>query len=395
MDSSLTLSDEDIKHLRSLIRYGRLFDVQQWITDGKPVFIPNAKSQQMLSLAVETGFHSLVEILAKVWPDHESMNHALQRAAYARRPDIVWLLLGAGADMDAVDLESIAQCYDRDLMRHYFEHWDQIDDKEKLLQVVTAKVQMLIGMIREYAPRLPNHEVELAMALKHFIDEGNAKWVSLTIWMGADPRLRVPDPRWSSRDEEWTPEDCSTPVEDAISKKRLDIIKLMKISPEKDDLNALLSHVYVRRDEGLEVAEYLIKLGANINNKPNGGSSVLDGLLGRWDFFWRSSPYESYASRISVSQVEEWIRRGARFVPEDNYDFRQFREAICSLYSSSAMDLLKKLAKVTEPHIFQKLVSTPKVREHIGLTSILPKNNTRTAYPQANRIIGRQRKKAW
>ena len=54
------------KHLRDLIREGRLFDFQKWIDSRKPLrFSEDDGEPVTLSDVVQTGFHSMVETALK------------------------------------------------------------------------------------------------------------------------------------------------------------------------------------------------------------------------------------------------------------------------------------------------------------------------------------------
>jgi len=59
---------DEAKQLVALCRTGRLYEIERWITDGKSLDISGAskrRQQSLLRIAVETGFHSLVELIAK------------------------------------------------------------------------------------------------------------------------------------------------------------------------------------------------------------------------------------------------------------------------------------------------------------------------------------------
>ena len=51
----------DTKELLRLCRAGRLYDIEKWITAGKPLDIPVGRNKTLLQMAVETEFHSLVD----------------------------------------------------------------------------------------------------------------------------------------------------------------------------------------------------------------------------------------------------------------------------------------------------------------------------------------------
>src|SRR5271168_824875 len=66
----------DAKELLGLCRAGRLYEIEKWIADGKSLDISEAikrgRQRSLLEIAVETGFHSLVELIAK----HETSQSA-------------------------------------------------------------------------------------------------------------------------------------------------------------------------------------------------------------------------------------------------------------------------------------------------------------------------------
>lgn len=371
----LATTDDDVEDFRRAVRKGRLFDVQTWISDGKPLFQRDGRRKHALEIAVETGFHSMVQVLAEVWPDRDTLNEALQQAAWKRRPDLVWLLLEHGADMTAVSLESIAQCYDRDLLQHFLDHWDEVGGEDGLTELVLAKVRPFIGIIKEFAPCVPNHKVQLGAALNQFISEGKLKWCSLAMWMGADPRLPAPVSYsdWSDPDE-WT-----TPVKHAMWRGNIDALKLMKLSPDTDDLNSLLESPYFRLHDSAGITEYLVERGADINNKPNGGSSIVDALLHPIP---RIGSFNSRC-RLSVWALEEWVDRGARLVAEDTYDFREARRCLYSLCEHDVRHAIAVLSRATDEETLIEYVNTDKIRRMLGFKGSTLRKHIHSLYHRA------------
>jgi hypothetical protein len=68
---------EDAKHLVKLCRTGRLYELEKWIAAGRSFEVPSAKFGTLLQVAVEAGFHSLIELIAKHENDQSSKNAAL------------------------------------------------------------------------------------------------------------------------------------------------------------------------------------------------------------------------------------------------------------------------------------------------------------------------------
>lgn len=356
MHWALAQSDDENAELREYVRGGRLFDVQKWIAAQRPLYRKGSRKAQPLEIAVDKGFHSMVEILASAWPDQHSLQAALHQAAGSRKVDLVWLLLRYVTDIRSVDLENIAGCNDKNLMRYFLDRWTEIDSETGLTDMILAMPRPLIGLIREYAPSIPESQKQLAMALKYFVRENHLKWIALTIWMGGNARLAAPD-RFNREDD---PEEWTSALMDAVFTSNLEALKIMKPSPDCDDLNSLLGHVFVFRDTAIQVAEYLVERGANINNKPNGGSSVLDGLFRepRYRFDLYRDRRFGYGD---IDRVKRWISRGARWVPDDQYAYRDVRAAICDLDPKEAWKFMEFLSETLDVAQLTVLCNTQKI----------------------------------
>ena len=72
------------KELVQLCGRGRLYKLQKWIADGKSLEIPPTARgngrKSLLEIAVDTGFHSLVELIAKHETNQSSKDAALAHA---------------------------------------------------------------------------------------------------------------------------------------------------------------------------------------------------------------------------------------------------------------------------------------------------------------------------
>lgn len=79
----------DAKELVALCRAGRLYKVEEWIADGRPLDISRAikrgRQRSLLEIAVEIGFHSLVELIAKHETSQSAKDTALGDAVSSRR----------------------------------------------------------------------------------------------------------------------------------------------------------------------------------------------------------------------------------------------------------------------------------------------------------------------
>ena len=99
----LAHSPEDVRPLHQLCREGRLYDVERWIADGKPLqqkteaLTKGARPKTALHIALETGQHSLATLLLQNGYRLELERYApLDLALRSRRWDLFDLLLDWG-----------------------------------------------------------------------------------------------------------------------------------------------------------------------------------------------------------------------------------------------------------------------------------------------------------
>src|SRR5690242_8898031 len=124
-DAVVGANTDQAKELVTLCRAGRLYEIEKWIAAGKPLDISAAikrsRESTILKIAVETGFHSLVELIAKHETNQSSKNVALADAASARRLDLVEVLLASGADIKSVPLVNVLLTWEPKIIRFFLD----------------------------------------------------------------------------------------------------------------------------------------------------------------------------------------------------------------------------------------------------------------------------------
>lgn len=100
----------EVRDLHQLCREGRLYDVDRWITEGKPLQIsPQALPKRVhpktaLEIALETGQHSLTALLlSRGYRQELERYRPLELALRTRRWDLFDLLLEWGGDHLGLD----------------------------------------------------------------------------------------------------------------------------------------------------------------------------------------------------------------------------------------------------------------------------------------------------
>ena len=113
-------TSEDTKELVNLCRAGRLYEIEKWIAAGKPLDVP-AKYRSLLRVALQTGFHSLIELIAKHEKNQSSKNAALADAVSLRRLDFIQLLVENGAEVKSVPLSDVLLEWNPLIFRFFLE----------------------------------------------------------------------------------------------------------------------------------------------------------------------------------------------------------------------------------------------------------------------------------
>src|SRR5262245_27792345 len=114
-----TLSIPEAKELLKLCKLGKLFEVQDWIASGKSLCIPVELKTNPLKIAIDTNFHSLVELLARNEPDQNIKNRALRYAVSRQREEFVHILVANGADINSIPFIDVLRAWKPGII-HYF-----------------------------------------------------------------------------------------------------------------------------------------------------------------------------------------------------------------------------------------------------------------------------------
>jgi hypothetical protein len=309
-----TFENDASKELIQLCRTGRLYEISNWISAGKSLDVSGAvrrgRQKSLLEIAVETGFHSLVELIVKSEPPQSTKDAALNLAVSLRRVDLVELLCANGANVKSVPFADVLLTWQPELFRFFLEHGADLIKDRPFSEAFGAKIRTALRAFLDCKRAHPELATELQeqvdRALRHFCGEGDQKWVSLLMWAGGDPRSYGP-----VLNKEYTedPECFTSGLEEACYPESADLLKKLKPDPDRDDLPKLLHCASIlRRGETLE---YLLGIGAQPNDKANGGSSALDSVLNSLGFAWiRSDRTDRLISHYEVRQTFDCVGIG-------------------------------------------------------------------------------------
>jgi hypothetical protein len=116
-----TLNVLEAEELIGLCRGGRLYEVEKWIASGRSLAMPAGTRNTPLGIAIDMGFHSLAELLAR-HETQEQKNHALGHAVREKSWEYVYLLLEQSADLKSVPLIDVQRSWDQRIIRFFLDN---------------------------------------------------------------------------------------------------------------------------------------------------------------------------------------------------------------------------------------------------------------------------------
>jgi hypothetical protein len=97
MPNPLSLAEG--KELVRLCETGRLHEIEAGIQAGRSLTVPKEIKKKPLTVAMSTGFHSLVDLLLRHEQSQEVKDNALRQARLFDRPAFIELAIVHGADI--------------------------------------------------------------------------------------------------------------------------------------------------------------------------------------------------------------------------------------------------------------------------------------------------------
>ena len=175
---------------------------------------------------MDLGFHSLVQILLEggvdtTEPRYGPLDHALEK----RRLDLVELLVANGADFRSVSMATVFETWQPEIMKWFIDRGADMESGNPLAYALCNRIRTALGIFKNYKEKFPSLREQLNIALRHHCREGNLKWVSLTLWAGADPYAKGPE-TW---DEDPDPENDQNALELAAGYEHFDIFNLTAV----------------------------------------------------------------------------------------------------------------------------------------------------------------------
>jgi hypothetical protein len=339
---------EEIEPLVRLCKAGRLFEVQDWISAGKPVNLPPAHTikrakQSPLQIAIDLGFYSLVQVLLEGGASLEDLRYPpLLQALHKRRLDLVQLIVKHGADIHSVPMDSVFASWSNETVDFFIEQGADLEKGYPLAHALCWKIRPALGLFMRYKDRYPSFQKQLNIALRHHCKEGSAKWVALTLWAGADPYEKGPD----SPDED-DPDEYLSGLELAAFYQHYDIFKMksVKLDPRQPYASDLFQNACF--GDKSDLLKLLLDKGFGPLCLEDKGSSMIQSLLHgmSWSFDLfshdrRERDIDTSRSREKIKMIHMLVRNGARWEPQDRRAINDARRSLIKMQPVYIMEFV-------------------------------------------------------
>ncbi len=230
---------DELRELVNLCSAGRVYDVERWIQDARPIQALTYKRPGKASVisplctAIRKKHRDVVLLLLcngyRLDLEAKVGYSVLDEALSVRAFDLVDLLLPWGADPTKVSTYNVVDTYKTDLIDRFWRAGlDYTTDPEFVRYLAQTVNKPLYGWLRRHRADQRLQDA-LDVALVEAVMDDRELSVRLLLWAGADPHRRVPSASDLGRADAWDPDLVSSSAETAIVFGRHELFDLLRI----------------------------------------------------------------------------------------------------------------------------------------------------------------------
>lgn len=360
-------TSEEWDEFRKRVAHGMLFEVIDWIDQGKPTLRPEKKHTSAFRNALMAPNLSMTQVLwERSWQEEDEAISAMGSLALHRTSaEVMRYLLKNGCPADHVSGYDLCLFHDFDLVQL------GLDRGVSLLQpsgwasaFIRVGSRPLIRLYLEFKDKIPGLKKDAVMALCECIEESRLRATALLMWAGVDPLGK--SPRYSFHDEQDEKDWNGFPaLRIGYAEKALEMLKQLKLKPTTEQWFELLDAVAGRSTDIIEAIMTLRKDPvATFRDNPILASKLLSEFL--YPLCWSFSTNSLRNERIADFCIR-LIDVGVQLAWKDNSDIASFRREI--IRSSNTRLIFKVLSRAAESACDEsrsqmaELVRTSKIRE--------------------------------
>jgi hypothetical protein len=367
--------DRELDDLLRLCREGRLYDVERWIGEGRPLQLWGERSvrrgrvRSALEIALEGGNHALILLLlCNGYDPNVEPTCPLDLALRSRRWDLLDLLLEWGADPREVDLQTLFDTYRSNLWERFRAMGVDLAGGHALGYTLAYHTsnKPAFGFAKRYREHDPKIQGELNIALAHHAEEGNEKGVQLCLWAGADAHAPARSLRDGDRSEEDDGEGEGERFEGfnaiwrACLRGHAEILKRLGPDPLRDDFGDLYS---------VAGSSAVVELLARCEPPKKIGELIRSHL-------WRLALRPEWSGWGSMDTLRKLFEVGGRWTDGSADEIAGVRRLLLKTADRTFVDLMKLLAlhDYCSPEVLRELARTPSMRARMEKVGFIPRS---------------------
>jgi hypothetical protein len=350
-------SIEEIFPLIDYCRQGKLEEARVWAEAGKPLNPPpNTRRDTRrvpLLIAISRGFYSLAKLLVQNGAYPHCQTNALAYAIGESQTEIVRFLIESKAiELKSVSFASVCAHGNPDIIRIFLEAGADIMEGEPIYSGLMSNPLALARIAKEMREAHPEIQGQLDRALCDQVREASGKVIGMLLWAGAQAHVRLEDL--------YSPGELGpSAIELAVLRGDVAILKQMHPFRHPELIPEMIRWIY---QEDQKLLDYILSSGALINDKPNGGSTLVDRAF--------SSLYSPWM--LGPQGMPDWIgvlgSRGAKWVPDGFYSIKHVRRRFRNVSGDLAFSFIKELftSGVAQLADIRELIRTSKMQDILG-----------------------------
>lgn len=354
-----------VEPLLGLCAGGKLYEVEAWIADGRPIQFPPPTDRKLrrrstaLQIAVTQRFHSLAGLLlANGYNPNGDHYEFFTIAARARDYDMVKLLVRFGGNPNSVDFCTVLETCDRELMDLFISVGVDPCRKNAVAHALYFKARPILGFIKQYLHQFPCLKRQIDLALHSFTDRNDLRGIALMLWLGADPHADTPAS--VEEDDNGYAADSSA-FQCALWSAPTEIVtQFLKRPIPQAKVQKLLSSAPHGKSPAL--VRRLLQQGANPNHVEEWGYPVLYEFINV--MLWRYGSPSTEEIQRGLEALDVVLAAGAKWSPDER-QVRSLRRRLAQGDTDVVTGLIELLRKHQgiPPSQLHDLTRTPSVQK--------------------------------
>jgi hypothetical protein len=179
----------DADHVLQLCRDGRLFELQQWIAAGRSIVMPSDYRKSPLGIAVQTGFHSLIELLLQHESGQAAKDAVLIEACQERHVGVVELALQYGADPRGVAFLDALLAWDRRVVSALLERGADVVTDYPFARAFQMRIRTALGCYLDCRRQRPDVAGALPMSIASYLAQYDRRHLYKQVWSAPMPKI--------------------------------------------------------------------------------------------------------------------------------------------------------------------------------------------------------------